>query len=74
VLLGDGQEEQIQDIRVGQRVATDGGVANSPTGTKAADPNSTAVNPVTWRLVTMQLDEGQVGGQEISSKFRHWSR
>jgi hypothetical protein len=64
VLLGNGAEEDIQDIQVGQRVATDGGVANSPTGSKAADPNATEVDPATWRLVTMQLDEGSIDGRE----------
>ncbi len=68
VLLGDRKtEEAIQDIQVGQRVATDGGVANSPTGTAAADPNATQVDPKTWRLVTMEMEEqGPNGAEDIA--------
>jgi hypothetical protein len=60
VLLGDGTtEEQIQDIQVGQRVATDGGVANSADGhTATSDPNATEVDPATWRLVTITAANG----------------
>ncbi len=59
VLLGDGATEQsIGSIQVGERVATDGGVANSPTGTAAADPNSTEVDPTTWREVTIDAADG----------------
>ncbi len=65
VLLGDRKtEEPIDDLIVGQRVATDGGVANSATGTTSSDPDSTAVNRKTWRLVTLLLDEGMLDGQE----------
>ncbi len=62
VLLGNGTtEEAINDIQVGQRVATDGGVANSANGkTKAADPNSTKVNPKTWRLITIEAGDWEV--------------
>ncbi len=55
VLLGDGRTKMpIEQVRVGQRVATDGGMANSADG-KTADPNprATAVDPATWRLVTI---------------------
>jgi len=60
VLLGDGTtEEAIQDIHVGQRVATDAGVANSPDGqTTAPDPNSTQVDRSTWKLVTISTNDG----------------
>ena len=60
VLMGDGSEQQIQLIQVGDRVATDGGVANSADGTAAEDPNATAVDPDTWRLVTITVDDWQV--------------
>ena len=54
MLLGNGTSEQpIQTITVGERVATDGGVANSPTGTAAADPNATAVHRKKWREITI---------------------
>ncbi len=64
VLLGDGKtEEQIQDIHVGDRVATDDGVANSADGkTAAADSSATQVDPATWRLVTMQRIEHDADG------------
>ena len=62
VLLGDGKtEEAIEDIHVGQRVATDGGVANSADGkTEAADPNATNVNRNTWREVTVTAGDWEV--------------
>ena len=64
VLLGDGKTgESIESVRVGERVATDGGVANSPDGrTRAADPDATAVDPKTWRLVTLEIDARANGG------------
>jgi RHS repeat-associated protein len=60
VLLGDGQsKEAIDQIHVGQRVATDGGVANSADGKTAfADPTHTDVDPKTWRLIKVQSDDG----------------
>jgi hypothetical protein len=60
VLLGNGTEAQIQDITVGEHVATDGGVANSPTGTAAADSDSTDVDPATWRELTITSGDWQV--------------
>jgi hypothetical protein len=71
VLLGSGTEEAINDIQVGQRVATDGGVANSPDGkTAAADPNATAVNRQTWREVTIDAGDWQVEALEPLSWIR----
>jgi RHS repeat-associated protein len=65
VLLGDGTtEEAINDIQVGQRVATDGGVANSPDGLAASDPNATAVDPATWREVTIDAGDWEVNTLE----------
>lgn len=71
VLLGDGQtEEAIEQIHVGQRVATDGGVANGADGkTKADDPNATEVDPKTWRLVNLEIDalteDGRIDVMEV---------
>jgi len=66
VLLGDGYSQQsIEEIHVGQRVATDGGVANSADGrTAAVDPNTTAVDPATWRLVTISSGDWEVQALE----------
>jgi len=60
VLSGDGTtEEPIQNIHVAQRVATDGGVANSPDGhTAASDPSATQVDPSTWKEVTISTPDG----------------
>jgi hypothetical protein len=65
VLLGDGiTKESIDNLHVGQRVKTDGGVANSADGkTAAADPSATAVDPKTWRLVTIDTDDAEGGWQ-----------
>jgi hypothetical protein len=44
----------INNIQVGRRVATDGGVANSADGeTAAQDPDATTVHPKTWRELTV---------------------
>ena len=68
VLLGDGTTEvPIQNITVGQRVATDGGVANSSDGQVAADPDSTAVDPSTWRLITITYEDWQIQALEPES-------
>ncbi len=66
VLLGDGQtEEAIDQIHVGQRVATDGGAANSADGhTAAEDPNATEVDAVTWRLVIIKAGDWEVQALE----------
>lgn len=55
VLMGSRTtEEPVQDIQVGDRVATDGGAANSPDGKAAANPNATEVkNPNSWREITV---------------------
>jgi hypothetical protein len=62
VLLGDRQTRAaIEQICVGDRVATDGGVANSVDGnTKAADPNATAVDPKTWRKVRIIAGDWEI--------------
>ncbi len=67
-LLGDGITKESNDnLHVGQRVKTDGGVANSADGkTAAADPNATAVDPKTWRLVTIDTDDAE-GGWEVQA-------
>ena len=44
----------IEQIRVGQRVVTDGGLANG--GRVAADPSATAVDPATWRAVDLRVE------------------
>ena len=60
VLQGDGGRTGIESIRVGQRVATDGGLSNS--GAVAADPDATAVDPRSWRLVTIQAEQAWADG------------
>lgn len=60
--MGNGTTEPIQDVQVGQRVATDGGLSNN--GSAAADPNATQVNPKTWRLVSLELDATTSNGAE----------
>ncbi len=46
---------------MGQRVATDGGVANSADGkTAAQDPDATAVHPKTWRELTVVAGDWEV--------------
>jgi RHS repeat-associated protein len=64
VLLGDGcTQEAIDQVRVGQRVATDGGIANSGDGkTKAEDIDATRVDPQTWRLVNLEVDARTANG------------
>lgn len=66
VLDGDGKKETaIQNVKVGDRVATDGGVANSADGkTKATDPNATEVDRKTWRLVKMEVRAVDADGNE----------
>jgi hypothetical protein len=62
VLVGDRKTHvAIESIRVCQRVATDGGVSNSADGkTKAADPNATAVDPRSWRKLTIRAGKWEV--------------
>jgi RHS repeat-associated protein len=71
VLLGDGTtEEAINDIQVGQRVATDGGAANSPQSKTAADPNATAVVPATWRELTIDAGDWEVQTLEAAPQIQ----
>ena len=59
--MGNGiTEEPIQGILVGERVATDGGVANSSDGEAAASPNATTVNPKTSRVITITANDWEV--------------
>ena len=63
VETAEGGEKPIEQVNVGQRVATDGGVANSPDGkTQATDPNATEVDPKTWRLVNLEVDARTADG------------
>ncbi len=52
---GDGELTAIEDVRVGDRVATDGGQSNN--GSADVDPYATAVNPDTWRLLTIRAEQ-----------------
>jgi RHS repeat-associated protein len=56
VVLGSSAFVDIESVRVGDRLATDGGLSNN--GTVAEDANSTEVDPATWRKVSMSLDAG----------------
>jgi hypothetical protein len=59
VLMGDGSTLGIDQIHVGERVTTDGGVANSADGKrKSQDPNATAIDPKTWCEVTIASSDG----------------
>jgi RHS repeat-associated protein len=58
VLQGDGEHESIEQVHVGQRVKTYGGAANSADSkTKSKWPNTTEVDPKTWRLVTINAGD-----------------
>jgi hypothetical protein len=69
VLEGDGDKIEIEDVRVGTRVATDAGQSNY--GTLADDPNATRVNRKRWRLVTIEAEhvwaDGTVDTWEVQT-------
>ena len=67
VLEGDGEQIDIELIRVGDRLATDGGVSNS--GSLAEDPNATAVTRH-WRLLTITAEQNLADG---TGRFRRYS-
>jgi hypothetical protein len=47
-------------VHVGQRLATDGGLASN--GRRSAEPYRTEVDPATWRLVKMEVDNTREDG------------
>ena len=54
--LADARYRNIESIHVGERVVTDGGLANNSGGGVWDDPNHTDVDPATWRLVQLRVE------------------
>jgi RHS repeat-associated protein len=56
VLSGVGEKVNIESVKVGDRLATDGGVSNS--GSLDPTPHDTQVDPKTWKKVSITVDAG----------------